>query len=323
MPQKELKALFTFRYDDECMQKIKELGIQAEYLPESEMNTPGFKLDKKYEDIDLLVCYNPFPHMDLKNFKNLQFIQLVSVGFNHVPADQIQAQNIKICHNVGTTRFPISEWIVTQILQICKNTRIFTKQQQEKVWKSQHDILELKNKVVLFLGAGNIARETARKLKAFDAVTYALDLSDKPAENMDKVFTIDKIDDILPLADIVVNTLPATKDTFHLLNRSRLRSMKKGSSLVSFSRGTVIDEPSLVEEIQSGHFRGVAMDVFETEPLPASSPLWDFDCVYITPHNAIFSDLYDRRVGEMVYENLKNFAEGKELINPVHFERGF
>lgn len=323
MPQKELKALFTFLYDEQCMQKIKDLGIHVEYIPESAMNAPDFKLDKKIEDIDLMVCYNPFPHMELKNFTNLKFIQLVSVGFNHVPADQIKAQNIKICHNVGTTRYPISEWILTQILQIYKNTRLFTKQQQQKVWKSQHDILELTDKVVLFLGGGNIARESARKLKAFDAVTYALDLSDKPADNMDRVFTIDRIDEILPQADVVVNTLPATKDTFHLLNRNRLKSMKNGSALVSFSRGTVIDESALIEEIQYGHFRGVAMDVFETEPLPAASPLWDFDCVYITPHNAIFSDLYDRRVGEMVYENLRHFTEGSELSNPVHFDRGF
>ena len=127
------------------------------------------------------------------------------------------------------------------------------------------------------MGAGNIAVETARKLKAFDCRTQALNLNEDPVENIDEVI----------------------------------------------SRGTVIDQQALIEVLRSGKFRGVALDVFEQEPLDASDPLWDMENVYITPHNAIFSDLSASRVFELVYGNLAHFVRGEPVEHPVHFSRGY
>ena len=323
MAKPVVKALFTIDYGKERMQKIRDLGIEVMFINESRMHDENFAMDPNYRDADMLICFNPFEKMALEHFKKLKFIQLVSVGFNHIPKEFSESTDIKICHNVGTTRYPIAEWIMTQILQIYKNSRLFYRQQQDKEWKVQKDILELSGKTVTFLGAGNIVVETARKLKAFDALTYALRRSEKPAEYIDHVLSIDKIDEILPISDIVISALPATPDTFHLLNRERIGLMKHDSVIVNISRGTVIDETALTQAIQQGKFRGVALDVFEQEPLPKKSPLWEQERVFITPHNAIFSDSSDERVYQMIYSNIVNFIEGKELLNQVNFERGY
>lgn len=318
-----MKALCTINYREERLQKMRELGIEVMFADELRMSDPNFVLDPKCLDADFLICFNPFAYLDLNQFQKLKWIQLVSVGFNHVPKEQIQSLRIKICHNVGTTRYPIAEWIMTQILQIYKNSRLFSRQQAAKVWKVQKDILEISGKTVTFLGAGNIVTETARKLKAFDAVTYALRRSEKPVDYIDQVYSMDKIDQLLPRSDIVISALPATPETFHLLNRERLNSMKDDSVLVNVSRGSVIDESALADALMCGKFRGLALDVFETEPLQETSPLWGMERVYITPHNAIFSDLSDGRVFDMIYANIQNFISGKELANIVNFERGY
>ena len=316
------KALFTQPYSAAEMQRVAELGIDATYIEESAFSEPGFSLPEQLRDIDLLVGYNPFVGLDLDQLPALKFIQLVSVGFNHVPAGDIQRLGIDIAHNVGATRFPISEWVLCQLLQIYKKAKVFCRQQQAHQWQVQTDILELTGKTVTFLGAGNIAVETARKLKAFDCRTQALNLNEDPVENIDEVIDIARIDEVLPHSDIVISALPATKETFHLLNGDRLRAMKDTAALVNISRGTVIDQQALIEVLRSGKFRGVALDVFEQEPLDAGDPLWDMENVYITPHNAIFSDLSASRVFELVYGNLAHFVRGEPVEHPVHFDRG-
>ncbi len=123
--------------------------------------------------------------------------------------------------------------------------------------------------------------------------------------------------------DVAVSTLPSTPETFHLLDAHAFSIMKKGSSIINVSRGSIIDETALIEKIKEGHFRGVALDVFEKEPLDTDSPLWTFDNVIITPHNALYSDLYDTRVFEMIYDNLKRYLQKEELVNPVDFDKGY
>lgn len=318
-----MKALFFTDYGPEKMAKVKALGIDPVFVDEFSLGKNGVVYDGSHNDAEIMVGFNPFPNVDIDQFPNLKYIQLVSVGFNHVPKEKIMAHNILLCNNVGTTRFPISEWVMTGLLNICKNTRFFYDMQKEKRWEGNEDMLELAGKKVTFLGAGNIASETARKLKAFDAMTTALNINEDPVPYMDRVIHIDKINEVLPDSDIVISALPATKDTFHMLNEERLNLMKQGSILINISRGTVIDEAALVKIIKSGKFRGVALDVFEKEPLPQDSELWTLPGVIVTPHNAIFSDLYYSRVFDMVYENLRRYVNGETTANIVNFARGY
>ena len=175
----------------------------------------------------------------------------------------------------------------------------------------------------ILLGAGNIASETAKKCKAFGCTTLAVSRSGRPAEGIDQVSPIGQLEALLPRADALVCTLPATPATHHLLNGPLLQKTKPGCALVNVSRGSVIDTQALTLLAAQHHFRGVALDVFEEEPLGVDSPLWDLPGVYITPHNAIFSDNCDGRIFEMVCQNLKAYAKGEPLADLVDFSRGY
>ena len=311
--------LFTFQFGAENMHKVAELGYEVTYLPEETLTNAALSLP--YE---IMVCYNPFKRIDITALPSLRLIQLVSKGINHVPREVIEAGNIQITNNANSTSIPIAELIISYLLQIYKQAPLFYSQKQEKRWAPNRDILEVYGKTIGFLGTGNIATQAAKRLKAFDAIILGVNRTGQnPKEHFDKVYSIQALEEFLPRCDVVVSTLPDLPDTWHLLNERTLAFMKRGASLINVSRGSIIEEAALVAKLKEGYFRGVALDVFEKEPLSPDSPLWSFDNVIITPHNALYSDLYDTRVFEMVYDNLKRYLNREPLLNLVDFEKGY
>ena len=116
--------------------------------------------------------------------------------------------------------------------------------------------------------------------------------------------TIELMPEVLPESDFVVLSLPLTPETKHLIGSAAISSMKSDAVLVNVSRGAVVDETALVDALEEGKLLGVALDVFEEEPLTPSSSLWSTDRVYITPHNSFVSDRTSARLLELTKQNL-------------------
>ena len=121
-------------------------------------------------------------------------------------------------------------------------------------------------------------------------------------KNYNKMVTLDLLDSAISDADIVVLTLPLTDETYHLFNDKRLKRLRKNAVLVNISRGAVIDTVALIESLPN--IGGAVLDVFEEEPLPLNSPLWDTENVIITPHNSFVGDGNRNRLNNMIISNL-------------------
>ena len=121
--------------------------------------------------------------------------------------------------------------------------------------------------------------------------------------------------------DVVVVTIPATKDTLGIINKDKFEIMKDDSVFINVGRGNIINEKDLIKYMNK--FRGVALDVFENEPLDKNSELWEFDNIIITPHNSWASDKNEERTFNMIYDNLKNYIENKPLKNTVDILKGY
>lgn len=313
------KLLVTFpNYDAQKVEQIEALGYELIYRDEGSVT-----YDDTLKDVEVIVGFNPFPTLDIMKMDNLKWIQLVSRGINHVPVEKTEAKNLLVTHNVQATAIPIAEWIVTYLLSIFKNTKSFIRNQDKRVWENNKDVLEICGKKIGFLGTGNIAVQAAKRLKAFDAVIYGVNRSKPKPEYFDKLYKMDEVDKIFSECDVIISTLPNTPSTFHVINDKAFKQMKKGVTLINISRGSIIDTEALVRHLKLGLFRGVALDVFEQEPLNKESELWSFENVIITPHNVLYSDLYDERVFEMVYKNLKAFINGETPINKADFKKGY
>lgn len=313
------KALFTFSYGEDNFNKIRELGFDVTYIPEKDITAQDMN------DYEVMVCFNPFDKIKKSHYiGSLKWIQLVSKGINHVPDELKENDNIIITNNANTTCVPIAELIISLLLQIFKQSKFFEKGQKDHLWNNNKDILEVFGKVIGILGTGNIATQTAKRLKAFSATVLGVNSNGHSSDCVfDEVYSFENLDSFWERCDVIISTLPATDQTYHLLCEETFSRMKKGVSIINVSRGSVICEKDLISRLQENFFRGVALDVFEKEPLDAKSALWDFDNVIITPHNALYSDLYDERLFDMIYKNMANYINGLELLNKANFKKGY
>lgn len=316
---REITAYFTSGFPTEEM-KTELVARGYKLLYGNEKKTSGQDLS----DVEVLVCFNPFPYLSLKQMPNLKWIHLVSKGINHVPQKEITERGILVTNTLQSTSIPISEWIITQILCLYKQIPFFVRNHRKKAYCQCDNILELTDKKILFLGTGFIAREAAVRLRAFGTHIDGFNTTGHPVGNMfDSCYPIAQLRSRIKEYDIVISTLPATESTYHLLDGETLSLLPSHAIVVNVSRGSIIDTPSLVKLLKDGKLRGAALDVFEQEPLPADSPLWELENVLITPHNSYLSEYYQNRNLKEAFENLILYSENKPLNNPADFQKGY
>lgn len=313
-----MKALFTYDYGKEKMDSIKQLGY--EIMIEKEK---GILYTEAMQDVEILVCYNPFDTLDISKMKNLKWIQLSSIGIDQVPMGIVKEKNILLTNNKGGYSIPMGEWIVLKMLEVYKNSYKLYEQQKEKKWKMDTTILELYGKTVTFIGTGSIATESAKRLQGFGVHIVGVNTKGTNTPFFHECYSIDMLEEALNISDIVVLTIPYTKKTHHLINKERLNQMKKQAVLINVSRGSIIDEDALAQHLQKGNLMAAVLDVFEEEPLPEESPLWEIKNVFITPHNSWISEMRNERRFNTIYENFKRYINKEELVNVIDLNKGY
>jgi phosphoglycerate dehydrogenase-like enzyme len=313
-----MKVLFTYGYGEEKMKAVTGLGYELLYVNEKEISYTD-----AISNIDALVCYNPFDKLDISKLKQLKWIQLSSIGIDQLPKQKVKEQGIIVTNNRSGYSIPMGEWIVMKILELLKNSKAFYSKQSEKKWKIDTTILELYNKTVCFIGTGSIASEAAKRLQGFDTNVIGINTTGKEVEYFNSCYPMKELEYALSQADVVVLSIPYTKETHHLINENNIRSLKNSACLINIARGSIIKESALIEALQKGGIRGAALDVFEEEPLPENSPLWKLDNVIITPHNSWISEMRNERRYNIIYENLKRYIANERLMNIVNIVKGY
>ncbi|MFP4698133.1 MAG: NAD(P)-dependent oxidoreductase [Eubacteriales bacterium] len=295
---KKLLLTGAFKYSREQLNKLERLGYEIVFVQDERK-----ALNNDVSDIDAVVCNSLFNYNDIKEFKNLRIIQLTSAGLDRVPLDRITEQGIRLFNARGVYSIPMAEWVILKILEIYKKSRVFYKNQEQHKWEKHRDLLELTDKTAVIIGYGSVGAEIAKRLKVFGVNVISVDRQIREDDYVDEYILIDDLDTALVKSDIIILSLPLTDETRHLINKDRINLMKANVVLINVSRGGIIDETDLIESLRGDKFLGVALDVFEEEPLNESL-LWDFENVIITPHNSFVSDKMNERLFELMVENL-------------------
>ncbi|MBR3645142.1 MAG: D-2-hydroxyacid dehydrogenase [Lachnospiraceae bacterium] len=282
----------------EHIHTIEKLGHNVCFM-QCESNT----LPCTYEWVEGVVGNGLFLKHNIEDFINLKYIQLTSAGFDRVPIDYIQKHDITIYNARGVYSIPMAEYAVAGVLQIYKQMAFFTDNKRKRIWEKNRGLIELNGKKVVIVGCGSVGTECAKRFDAFGCKVVGIDLYPRKDINYESIVDIKEMDDILPQADVVVITLPLTGETRHLFDMNRLTKLNEKSILVNIARGAIIDEDALVDILP--HIRGAVLDVFEEEPLPEKSRLWDMDNVIVTPHNSFVGEENDYRLSEVIVENIE------------------
>ena len=261
--------------------------------------------------------------------KKLRWVQSPSSGINYyLEIPELVESDVLLTSARGTHGACLAESTFAMILAFTREIRRFILAQLEHRWTNRElrcEMIELTGTTIGIIGFGTVGRAIAHRAQAFGMRILAVDLyPEVKPEYVAELWGLDRLDDLLAASDFVVVTVPSTPATHGMIGAEQLAKMRENALLVGISRGGIIDEDALVDALRANRIRGAALDVFEQEPLPADSELWDLPNLLITPHAAGGTQYEGQYVLDILTENLDRFLNNRvPLRNQIDKQRGF
>lgn len=311
------KIIVTIPMTEEEKQIIKETvgNDEVVYLKNNEL------IEKELNDCEIVIG-NIAP--ELLKGSNVKWVHLNSAGVNNY-IDVISEKMI-LTNSNGAYGIALAEHALTLIFALKKKLHYYIKNQEKALWNDEGEVTSIFNSKTLIVGLGDIGKEVGKRLKALGSSVYGIkrDLSVIP-EYVDGVYSLDKIDTILPDFDIVILALPETSETKNLFTLEKFQKMKKSSILINVGRGTSVLSEDLYVALEEGMISGAGLDVTDIEPLPSSHKLWKAKNLILTPHVAggYHLDITLEKIKKIAIENLKAYYSKKELKNIIDIKKGY
>ena len=272
-----------------------------------------------YKKIDVAIVANPNP-TEVKKLVNLKWIQSVWVGVEKL-VESFKGEKVKIVRLVDPEmNRTMSEAVLSWVLYLHRDMHFYQVQQNKRVWK-EADYIKPSKKIVSIIGLGELGSASAVKLieNGFNVCGWS-----RGKKNIRKVksFTGELgLKNMLKQTDILVCLIPLTRKTKYLLNYKTLSYLKKGSSIINFARGAIINAKDLVKHLNSRRIKHAVLDVFEQEPLPKTSVLWKHKNVTVLPHISAHTDM--DTASSIVCKNIKMYRLKNRIPKSVNMVRGY
>ncbi|MGA0024044.1 MAG: D-2-hydroxyacid dehydrogenase [Burkholderiales bacterium] len=252
---------------------------------------------------------------------SLQWLHVFNAGVDHPIYTEMLQRGVRLTTSAGSTAVPIAQTAITGLLMLARNFPRWLRGQRERRWDPMRmpDFpRDLVGQTAVILGLGSIGAEIARLARVLGLKVIGLRRSPRRDNDpVDEMHPPQKLAELLPRADWLVIATPLTAETRGLIGADMLARLPRGAGLLNIARGEIIDETALVAALREGHLGGAYLDVFEKEPLPADSPLWELPNVVISPHNSAAAQGNDGRVYDMFIANLERWHRRQALSNEV------
>ena len=294
-------------------------GIEVEFIhiPDND------KLKDEIPELDILVTFGISEKLFSQSNTKLKWIHFGSAGVEKSLTPTLLKSKTIITNASGVHANPVSEFALGMMIYLSKKfngCEKFKKDKEWTQWELARQTIQLKGKTVGIIGFGSIGKAIAKKCKAFDMNVIATRRLQKKMESkktVDELIPISELDYLLKNSDYVVITCPLTPLTKGLIRKSQIKKMKSTAFLINIARGAIIDETALIQALENKSIAGVALDVFENEPLPKSSQLFTFDNAFLSPHISGNFPEYQKDVVLQFADNLNRYVDGKALKNRV------
>lgn len=251
--------------------------------------------------------------------EHLSWIQSIQAGVDRFPFDVLRDNGVTLTNSSGIHRDCVGETVAGYMTMLSHRLHIAVKNQQKISWDRPgwDEPFTLTGTQVCVVGLGALGQGIVERAAGFGMEVTGVKRTPEPVANVNRVYGPDALPEAVADARFVALALPLTDETHHLIDREIFEAMRTDAYLLNVARGAVVDEAALITAIQNDVIAGAALDVFEEEPLPEYSPLWELDDVIITPHQAGSWEGYYRAVGDLVIENVTRRRAGDEWVNRV------
>ncbi|MDD3173385.1 MAG: D-2-hydroxyacid dehydrogenase [Herbinix sp.] len=311
----------TLKLDDEYRQMIEEKfpELDIKHIKLSDLT------EEELAKVEILFTYGyDMKEENVKKMTNLKWVHIGQSGMDSLPFDTLAKNNIFLTNSKGINSVTIAEYVMCMMLNHIRNTFVFYEANKRKEWDKFTHLDELAGKTIGIFGLGMVGKEIAKRAKAFDMTTYGLNIVKDPIDNIDLIFTPDERIEMLKICDYVVICMPLTNETKYIISKKELEAMKSTAILLNVGRGPIIKTTELIDCLNHQGIAGAILDVFETEPLEADSPLWSMENVLITPHIAGDRQAsYMPRMMNILCNNLEKYPNFHEMKNAINLKFGF
>ena len=257
--------------------------------------------------------------------RKLQWVQVAQAGVELYLYPEVVNSGIVMTNYRGVASPGIADHALGMLLALTRKLNYFIATRTEGQWRRvPYNLLELEGKTAVVVGVGNIGSQVARRASACGMRVIGVDPKDlPPSPFIEKIVYPDRLDAVLPEADVVFVCAPETGESAGMIGRRQFGLMKQHVFFIAVSRGGLYDMSALVDALGSGKVAGAGVDVTVPEPLPPGHPLWKFENVIVTPHVATQTDNEFSRQMELLKDNLARFAKGERLRNVVDKKKGY
>ena len=286
-------------YTAAYLEEIHALGHRVWDMPEESGVLPCDPAT-----VDAVICNNVFAYHPIESFARLRYVQLTSAGVDRVPLAYVREKGIALHNASGVYSIPMAEFALAGVLDLYKQGRYFDGNRSLRRWEKHRGLRELTGKTVCILGCGSVGNECAVRFAAFGCRVIGIDTLPREDHRYEAMHASESLKAWLPSAQILVLCAPLTEGTYHLLDQGALALLPDGAVVVNLSRGAVVDTAALLQAMSERELYAV-LDVFEEEPLPPDSPLWDLPNLRLSPHNSFVGEGNAKRLADLILENLR------------------
>jgi D-2-hydroxyacid dehydrogenase (NADP+) len=247
------------------------------------------------------------------------WIHTTLAGVEAFPLTEYERRGVALTNSTGLHGDSVGDTTLGLMLTLARRLHDFVANQQAHRWEFPEwdEAFTLPGERVCVVGLGTVGSAVAQRCAALDMNVAGVQRSDEPVAGVDDRYHPDDLHEAVADARFVVLCVPLTDQTHHLLAADEFAAMREDAYVVNVARGEVLDEDALVDALRDDEVAGAALDVFEAEPLPEDSPLWDLEDVVVTPHAAVANQDFYRDVADLVRENYRRLEAGDSLENRV------
>lgn len=327
-----MKVLLAIHHRFELWNAPEWLGprLQQSFPQHAFVQLNGLdRLASEIADAEVLVGWQLRPEQ-FKAARKLRWIHATTAAVHQLLFPDLVASDVRVTNSTEVHGPVVAEHGIGLMFALAKGLPLSVGYQhkqhwgQQDLWRGAMRPRELAGATLGVIGLGAIGRECVRLAKALGMRVVALrEHPERGGEGADHVLGPSQLNELLAEAEYVLLAAPVTPKTESLFNDAAFQKMRSDACFVNVSRGALVDEAALVRALRQGKIRAAALDVFQTEPLPADSPLWDLDNLLITPHTAALTEKLWERHFARISENLRRYQAGEVLLGEVDKRRGY
>ena len=252
-------------------------------------------------------------------FDDVAWVHSIQSGVDQFPHDRLRDAGVALTNSTGIHGDAIGETVAGYLLAFARRLPGVVTAQSDAEWSppAWDEAWTVRGEQACVVGLGTLGGGIVDRLTGIGVEVTGVRRTPTPEPGVERVYTPSNLRSAVADARFVIAAVPLTDATTGLIDAEILEAMREDAYLVNVARGEVVDQDALITALDDGEIAGAALDVFETEPLPASSPLWEMDEVIVSPHCAGFTHRYHEHVGSIVAENVARIRAGDALVNRV------